>query len=265
MKPLAGKIALVTGASRGIGRATAESLAREGASVVVNYHSNKDEAEACVAAVRHANRDAGGDAIAVQGDISNVEQVRGLFDATIAKFGKLHILVNNAYPATPRGPIAELSMAAFDNQFNGLRGNFVAMQEAAKRMEDGGSIVNVTTGMTHLWAPNASLYTASKAGLEQFTRALSKEIGPRGINVNSVAPGLTDTDRVKGQVPGRSAGAGGGAGMPMPTGAHVPGKSQFDRMGTAQEVAEAIVFLCLPSGHWINGQFIGVNGGTAMS
>ena len=252
---------VVTGGGRGIGRAIVDRLARDGASIVVNYHSNEAEADAAVKAAKAA----GGDAIAVKGSIMDVGEVRALFDTTFAKFGRLDILVNNAHAASPRAPIAEATLEAFDAQFNSVKGSFVAMQEAAKRMADGGSIVNITTGMTHLWAPNASLYTGSKAALEQFTRALCKEIGSRGINVNSVAPGLTDTDRVRGQVPGRSAGSGGGAGMPAPTGAHVPGKSQFDRMGTAQEIAETVAFLVSPAGHWVNGQFIGVNGGTVFS
>jgi 3-oxoacyl-[acyl-carrier protein] reductase len=169
MVPLDGKVALVTGASRGIGRAVAERLAQDGATVVVNYARNADAAREVVSAIEAM----GGKATTIQADVSRVEDIRRLFRETVERFGHLDILINNAGTAIYK-PLVEATEEDFDKTFAlNARGTFFAMQEAARLMDDGGRMVSLSTGGTVTGAPGASFYAASKAAVKQFTKALA--------------------------------------------------------------------------------------------
>lgn len=168
-------IAIVTGASRGIGRAIAERIAADGASVVINYLSSADEAQAVVKAIEEK----GSKASAVQANISQIADIRRLFQETVDRFGKLDILVNNAGLAIYK-PIAEVTEEDLDKTFAlNTKGTFFCLQEAARRIADGGRIVNISTGGTAMTNATGSIYLGSKAAVEQFSKALSKEIGDR--------------------------------------------------------------------------------------
>jgi 3-oxoacyl-[acyl-carrier protein] reductase len=188
--PLHGKTALITGASRGIGRAIAERLAQDGASVVVNYHSNLAAAESLVASITGA----GGKAIAVQADASKLEDLKRLFDTAQSEYGSLEIVVLNPGNFLMK-PLKEVSEEEFDKVFAlNTRGVFFGMQEAAKRISNGGSIISLSSGVTAVSSEGSSVYAGSKAAAEKFTVALAKELGARGVTVNTVSPSITNTD-----------------------------------------------------------------------
>jgi 3-oxoacyl-[acyl-carrier protein] reductase len=173
MASLAGKVAIVTGASRGIGRAIALRLSQEGASVVVNYARGADQAKDVVSAIEAA----GGKALAVQGDVSKTAEIRDLFDRTQETYSQIDILVNNA-GVTLSKPVAEVTEAEFDNLFAiNVKGTFFACQEAAKRMAEGGRIVNFSSSTTAMLLPTYGAYVATKGAVEQLTRSLAKELG----------------------------------------------------------------------------------------
>ena len=244
MASLDGKVALVTGASRGIGRAIAERLARAGAMVVVNYARSADAAREVVP----AKEATGGRAAAVQADVSRVEDVRRLVRETVERFGRLDILVNNAGTAVYK-PLVEAMEEDFDKTFAlNARGTFFAMQEAARRMADGGRIVSLSTGGTVAGAPGASFYAGSKAAVEQFTKALAKEIGGRGITVNAVSPGFTDTDMLGDNPQFKEMGA---------------QLSPLGRLGRPEDVADVVGFLASEEARWITGQNVQAGGGVA--
>lgn len=193
MGALDGKIAIVTGGSRGIGRAIAERLGRDGAQVVVNYAKRADAAREVVSAIERA----GGRARAVQADVSRVEEVRRLFDAA-EELGGIDIVVANAGIAM-FAPMTELRDEDYEQVFGiNARGTFFVLREAAKRLRAGGRIIAVSTAATKLSSAAGALYFGSKAAIEQFARVLSKELGARGITVNIVSPGVTDTDMLAG-------------------------------------------------------------------
>jgi 3-oxoacyl-[acyl-carrier protein] reductase len=243
---LVGKVALVTGASRGIGRAIAERLAEEGATVVVNYASNRDQAEGVAAAINRV----GGRSFALQADVGRVAEVRALFRETLARFGHLDILVNNAAMALHRS-IAETSEAEFDRVFAlNARGPFFAMQEAAAVLPDGGRIVNISSGATTVGFPMQGVYCGSKSALEQFTLVCANELGPRGITVNALLVGPTETDMLNGLL------------------VHAPGfkemlvqRTPMGRIGQPREMADVVAFLVSEDARWITGQSIRVDGG----
>ena len=190
MGNLDGKVAIVTGSSRGIGRAIGERLAADGAAVVVNYNRSSDEARGVVAGIEQR----GGKAAAIQGDASVVADIRRLFRETIAKFGALDIVVNNAGPSPDESgagapkPIAEISEKEFDAYINGFaRGPFFVMQEAARNLNDNGRVIS------DLRPPFASPYAGAKSALEAFSDVLAQEVAPRGITVNVIAPGGVET------------------------------------------------------------------------
>jgi 3-oxoacyl-[acyl-carrier protein] reductase len=244
MASLDGKVALVTGSSRGIGRAIAERLARDGAMVVVNYARSADAAREVVSAIEAT----GGRAAAVQADVSRVEDVRRLVRETVERFGRLDILVNNAGTAVYK-PLVEAMEEDFDKTFAlNARGTFFAMQEAARRMADGGRIVSLSTGGTVSGAPGASFYAGSKAAVEQFTKALAKEIGGRGITVNAVSPGFTDTDMLGDNPQFKEMGA---------------QLSPLGRLGKPEDVADVVGFLASEEARWITGQNVQAGGGVA--
>ena len=241
-QPLHGKTALVTGASRGIGRAIAERLAQDGASVVVNYHRNLAAAESLVASITGA----GGKAIAVQADASKLEDLKRLFDTAQTEYGSLEIVVLNPGNFLMK-PLLEVSEAEFDQVFSlNAKGVFFGLQEAAKRISDGGSIISLSSGVTAVSGEGSSVYAGSKAAAEKFTVALAKELGARGVTVNTVSPSITNTD---------------GLVVPQAMIDRMKSMIPLGRIGEPEDIANVVAFLVGPQGHWVNGQNIRVNGG----
>jgi 3-oxoacyl-[acyl-carrier protein] reductase len=233
MAALTGKVAIVTGSSRGIGRAIAERLGRDGAHVVVNYSGNAEKAQEVVQAIETA----GSKAIAIKADLSNPEDVHHLFDETEKQFGSLNILVNNA-GAFVMKPAIDITLEEFDKVISvNVRGTFLALQEAARRIQDGGRIVNLASNATVMSLSGQSVYAASKAAVEQFTRVLAKEL-------DAVAPGATETDMV-----------------PDVAREVVPKQTPLGRMGQPEDIADVVAFLVSEDARWITGQIVGVNGG----
>lgn len=242
MSSLVGKVALVTGASRGIGRAIAERLGRDGANVVITYAGNREKAEAVVETIQSN----GVQAIAIQSDISNIEDNRQLFEQVISTFGQLDIVVNNVGVSIYKSTV-DITESDFDHVFNtNAKGTFFALQEAAKHISDGGHIISLSSGATKQSIPMGGLYAASKAAIEQFSFALSKELGHRGITVNLVSPGVTETD-----------------GLIMPADAldHLIQSTPLGRLGQTADIADVVAFLSSDDARWVNGQTIQVNGG----
>lgn len=237
---LEGKIALVTGSSRGIGRAIAERLAASGATVVINYTRSKQAAQAVVNSIL----DRGGRAIAIQADISKPAEVRRLFSEAEKAIGRLDIVVANAGVHISK-PLIENTEADYDYIFDiNTKGVFFTLQEAARRVRDGGRIVVVSTGGTKMHFPNMSLYLGSKGAVEQFARSVALELGSRNVTVNVLSPGFTDTDMLPAQY--REYGA---------------SLSPFNRVGTPQEVADVAAFLASEDARWVTGQDIQASGG----
>ena len=243
---LKGKVALVTGASRGIGRAIALRLARDGAAVAVNYASNTEEAQNTVAQINAA----GGTAVAIRADVGCVAEVVRMFDETLARFGKLDILVNNAGIIFVK-PIGAVTEADFDRIFDiNVKGTFFGCQQAAQRLADGGRIINFSSSTTARFMPNNNAYVATKGAVEQLTRSLAKELGPRGITINTVSPGPTETDLLmSGKTPQELD--------------FMAKQSAFGPLGQPGEIAETVAFLASPAATWISGQNVRVNGGLA--
>ncbi len=244
MGELSGKVAIVTGSSSGIGRAVAEGLARKGATLVVHYGRSDAKALAVVAGIERE----GGRAIALQADIGIVADVRRLFAEAENRVGPLDILVNCAGVAAYK-PILAVTEEEFAAIFEvNARGTFFSMQEGARRVRDGGRIINISTGGTVGGSAYASVYCGSKAAVEQFTKSLAKEIGARNVTVNTVSPGFTDTEMLAAHPEFKAMGA---------------QLSPFGRLGTPEEVAEVVLFLAGDGGRWVTGQNIQAGGGVA--
>jgi len=244
MTSLKGKVAVVTGASRGIGRGIAERLAKDGAAIVVNYTKSADEAEKVVAGIKAH----GGTARAVQADVSKVDDIRRLFQETKKAFGRLDILINNAGIFWAK-PIVDTTEEEYDRMFAvNAKGQFFALQEAAKLMADGGRIVNISTGGTKLAFPGISIYGASKSALEFFTKVAAKELGAKNITVNTVSPGYTETDMLS-DPQFRTIGV---------------QASPLGRLGTPADIAQVVSFVVSDEAGWITGDTIQAGGGVAM-
>jgi 3-oxoacyl-[acyl-carrier protein] reductase len=244
MAKLNGKVAVVTGASRGIGRGIAERLAKDGASIVVNYTRNADEARKVVDAIEAT----GGKAVAVQADIGKVSDVRRLFRETEKAFGRLDILVNNAGIFWAK-PITDVTEDEYDQIFAiNAKGQFFAMQEAARRMADGGRIVNISTGGTQLAFPGISAYGGTKSALEFFTKVAARELGARKITVNTVSPGYTETDMLS-DPSLRTLGV---------------EASPLKRLGTPKDIADVVAFVVSDEAGWITGDTIQAGGGVVI-
>ncbi|MGO4308035.1 SDR family oxidoreductase [Cupriavidus sp. RAF12] len=238
------RVAIVTGASRGIGAAIAERLARDGFTVIVNYASGAAPAEALVRKIEAA----GGRAMTAQADVSDAAAVARMFDAAETAFGGVDVIVNNAGVMGLR-TIADADDALFDGimQIN-LRGAFHGMREAARRLRSGGRIINFSTSVIGLRMEQYGIYAASKAAVEAMTAVLSKEMRGRGVTVNAVAPGPTATDLF---LDGKS-----------PELIDKLAKlNPLERLGTPEDIAATVSFLAGPDGGWINGQVLRANGG----
>jgi 3-oxoacyl-[acyl-carrier protein] reductase len=246
MGKLAGKVAVVTGASKGLGAAIAEELAAHKAAVIVNYASSSQQAEDLVATIRSA----GGKATAVQADVSKPAEARRLIDAAVGEFGRLDILVNNAgvYDFLP---LAQITEAHFDRIFNlNVKGLLFATQAAAAAMGDrGGSIVNISS-IASVDAPaGASVYSGSKGAVEVITRSLAAELGPRKILVNAVLPGPVDTEGNRGMANAEQINA------------MFLARTPLGRIGRPRDIATVVSFLVSPEAGWITGQTIQAAGG----
>lgn len=241
---LDGKVALVTGSSRGIGRAIAEQLADLGAKVVINYSGSSQKAYEAVEGIKKN----GGDAVAIQADISQVSQILNLFEETLQAFGKINILVNNAGLMINK-PLSEATEEDFDKQFAvNAKGTFFACQQALKYMETEGRIVNISTSVIGQMFPSYSMYAGTKGAVEQFTRHLAKEFGPKGITINAIAPGPVNTElfnvgKSEQQIEGMKK------------------MNAFGRLGETDDIANVVSFLVSEQAQWVTGQTIRVNGG----
>jgi 3-oxoacyl-[acyl-carrier protein] reductase len=240
------KVAIITGASRGIGAQIAKTFAKEGASVVVNYANNKTAADQVVSEIKGA----GEKAIAMKADVSKADEVKALFDSAIEHFGKVDILVNNAGIALFKR-LQDTSEDEFDRSFNiNVKGVFLALREAAARLENGGRIINISSTVTRLMMPNYSTYSATKSAVEQLTRVFAKEIGSRGITVNSVSPGPTNTQLFT-------------EGKNEETIKRLASMAALERIAEPEDIARVVLFLASEDSAWITGQNIGANGGFA--
>jgi 3-oxoacyl-[acyl-carrier protein] reductase len=241
------KVAIVTGASRGIGRAIAESLAGAGAAVVVNHRASAAQATETVAAI--AAR--GGRAVAVAADMGVVADAKKLVDATIAEFGRLDILVNNAGVGN-RTAMADMTEMEFDWTLSvNARGPFFAIQAAVPRMKDGGRIINISSCGSHIAQITGLLavYQMSKGALEQLARCYMKELGERGITINSVLPGFVETELA--------------SDTPQEYKDALIRRTALRRLGTPEEIADVVCFLASDMGRWVTGEAIQVSGGLA--
>src|SRR5450432_4814688 len=248
MSKLKNKVAVITGASKGIGASIAKHFAAEGAKVVVNYASSKEGAEKVVKEIT----DNGGTAIAVQADVSKEADVTRLFEETNTAFGTLDILVNNAV-FQQYLPIEQVSVEAFHQHFNvNVLGPVLTIQASLKLFGDkGGNVINISSGASKMPLPAASLYSATKAALDAITISLSKELGTQNIRINSILPGATETEGA------HSAGVTTGSEAETMFVANTP----LGRRGRPKDIAKAVVFLASDDAAWITGEQISVSGG----
>jgi 3-oxoacyl-[acyl-carrier protein] reductase len=247
-RKLEGKVAVVTGASKGIGAAIAKHLAAEGAAVVVNYASSKSGAEAVVKEIKGG----GGRAVAVQADLSKTGDIERLFAEADKSFGgRLDILVNNA-GIYEFAPLEQVTKEHFEKQFHlNVLGLILATQAAVKRIgPEGGSIVNISSVVSTLGFPNAAVYSGTKGAVDAITRSLAKELGPRKIRVNSINPGMVETEGVQAQ--GISEGD-----MRKAVEAQTP----LGRIGQTEDIAPAAVYLASSDSAWITGESFAISGG----
>lgn len=242
-QPLRGKVAVVTGSASGIGRAIAERLAADGASVVVHCRTRVDRAQPVVDGIRAR----GGTASLIRADVSVVAEAQRLIEQAVAQYQGLDLLVNNAGRFVPK-PLLETTEEDFDAIMAvNAKGPYFVMQAAARVMRDGGRIVNISSALTQMSFAGATVHLGSKAALEQFTRGLALELAPRGITVNTVLPGITDTGVLSDAV--------------RETGMRL---SPFGRVGTPGEVADVVAFLVSEQARWMTGQRVHANGGIVL-
>ncbi|WP_342043666.1 SDR family oxidoreductase [Bacillus sp. OTU2372] len=244
VKKLAGKVALITGASRGIGKRIAEDLAQHGAKVVVNFASSSEQATEVVQSIKKN----GGEAVAVQADISRLSELERIYKESLTAFGKLDIVVNNAGIIITK-PIVEITEADYDRLFSiNVKGTYFSSQLAAKHVSPNGRIINFSTSVAGQMFPAYSLYAGSKGAVEQFSRQLAKELGKKGITINAVAPGPVNTvlftvGKTQEQIQG------------------LANMNAFGRLGKAEDIAAVVRFLASEESQWVTGQTIRANGG----
>jgi 3-oxoacyl-[acyl-carrier protein] reductase len=238
------KVAVVTGASRGIGAAIATRLAADGFAVVINYAGNAREADALAGRIEKA----GGRALAAQADVSDAQAVRRLFDAAEAALGGVDVLVNNA-GIMRLAPLAESDDALVDSQLSiNLKGSLNTMREAARRLRPGGRIINLSSSVVGLYQPTYAVYAATKAAVEAMTHVLAKELRGRNVTVNAVAPGPTATALFL-------------DGKPQAVIDQLAKLAPLERLGQPEDIAGVVAFLAGPDGGWVNGQVLRANGG----
>ncbi|MGH9844159.1 MAG: SDR family NAD(P)-dependent oxidoreductase [Blastocatellia bacterium] len=247
MKSLKEKVILVTGASKGMGAAIAKKLASEGAKVVVNYGGDKEGADAVVDAITAA----GGTAVAIQTNVADRKQLKGLFQAVLKKYGKLDVLVNNAGVYQFR-PLPEIDETDFDKQFSiNVKGLLFACQEAASAFGDhGGSIINIGSLSSRRPGATATVYSATKAAVEAITKSLAAELAPREILVNCVLPGATETEGLNQHLAGAKD--------------YLTTLIPLGRLGRPEEVANVVAFLASDESSWMTGELVGVGGGMGL-
>ena len=241
---LNGKVAIVTGASRGIGRQVAIQLAQSGAKVAVNYSASRGKADEVV----HQIEQFGGHAVAIQADASKVNEIEVLFSETLERFGRVDILVNNA-GVMENHMIDDMTEEIFDRHFAlNVKGTYFACQQAMKHMMQGGTIINFSTSVSGAMLPTYSVYAATKGAIEQLTRQLAKEFGPKDIVINCIAPGQVATDMfLEGKSPELVD--------------SFRQMNAFRRLGEPEDIANVLELLVSDKARWITGQTIRVNGG----
>jgi len=246
-KKLDGKVALVTGASKGIGAAIAKQLAAEGASVVVNYASSKEGADRVVTEIKKT----GGKAVALQGDIAKAQDIERLFADTKKQFGKLDILVNNA-GVYEFSPLENISAEHYDRIFDiNVRGLLLASREAAKYIDgQGGSIINIGSVVSTIAPPNSSVYTATKGAVDAITKTLANELGPRKIRVNAINPGMVVTEGAQAQ-----------GIIESDMRKQIEAQTPLGRIGQPEDIAPAAVFFASDDSAWITGESLVIAGG----
>jgi 3-oxoacyl-[acyl-carrier protein] reductase len=246
MSKLSGKVAVVTGASKGIGAAIAKSLAAEGASVVVNYSSSKAGADSVVAAITTA----GGTAVAVGGDVSKAAQAQGIIDAAIKNYGRLDILVNNS-GVYEFAPIEAVTEDQFHKLFNiNVLGLLLTTQAAVKHLGEGASIINIGSAASRITPPNSSVYSATKGAVDAITGVLAKELGARKIRVNSINPGPVETEGTH---------AAGIIGSDFEKG--LVAQTPLGRIGHVGDISSIAVFLASTDSGWLTGEQLLATGG----
>lgn len=244
MASLDGKVAIITGSSRGIGAGVAKALACAGVRVVINYIQNKSAADALCNEIASA----GGECIAIQADVGNPAAVKQLFDTALERFQQIDFLVNNAGILLFK-EIAEIQDDEFDRILTvNLKSVFYTLREAANRLADHGRVVNISSTVTRIMMPKYGAYAATKAGVEQLTRIFAREMGKRGITANAILPGPVDTELFR-------------TGKTSADIERMATMSALGRIGTAEDVAQVVLFLVSDEAAWVNGQMIGVNGG----
>jgi 3-oxoacyl-[acyl-carrier protein] reductase len=239
-------VAIVTGASRGIGKQVARLLAKKGIAVVVNYANLQEQAEGVAAAIRAES----GRAVAIRADVSNIEEVREMYDRAERELGPVTILINNAGVSTPKlTNLVDIDDDTYEHIFSvNTRGAFYMLREAGRRMPRGGRIVNLSSSVVRLKVPGHSVYAGSKAAIEAFTAIYARELLGREITVNCIAPGPTTTDFLfQGKSPEQIE--------------QYQQRTPLGRLAKPEDIANAVVFLVSPEGSWVNGQIIDVTGG----
>ena len=246
MSKLTGKVAVVTGASKGIGAAIAKSLAAAGASVVVNYASSKSGADAVVSAINAG----GGKAIAVRGDVSKAAEAQSIIDAAVNKFGRLDILVNNS-GVYEFSPIEAVTEEHFHRLFNiNVLGLLLTTQAAVKHLGEGASIINIGSAVSRVTPPNSAVYTATKGAVDAITGVLARELGPRKIRINPVNPGMVETE-------GTHTAGFIGSDFEKQLVSQVP----LGRVGQPDDIASIVTFLASDDSHWLTGEQLLASGG----
>jgi 3-oxoacyl-[acyl-carrier protein] reductase len=246
MSRLTGKVAVVTGASKGIGAAIAKSLAAEGASVVVNYASSKAGADKVVAEITKA----GGKAVAVAADVSKAAEAQALIEAAVKAYGRLDVLVNNS-GIYEFAPLEEITEAHFNKMFNvNVLGLLLTTRAAAAHLGEGGSVINIGSVVSSLTPPNSAVYTATKGAVDAITGVLAKELAAKKIRVNSVNPGLVETEGTQ---------TAGIIGSDFETG--LVAQTPLGRAGRVQDIASVAAFLASSDAGWITGEVVRAGGG----
>lgn len=246
MSKLSGKVAVVTGASKGIGAAIAKALGAEGASVVVNYASSKAGADKVVEAINSK----GGNAVAVKADVSKAADAKALIDEALKAFGRIDVLVNNS-GVFEFAPIEAITEEHFHRQFNtNVLGLLLVTQAASKHLPEGGSVINIGSAVSRITPPNSAVYTATKGAVDAITGVLAREFGPRKIRVNSINPGMTETEGAQ------SAGFI-GSDMEKALAAQTP----LGRIAQPEEIADIAVFLASKDARWLTGETLLASGG----